>query len=137
MAVYAGSAMSLSWIWSGGTASLQAKFRTFAWKPTLDFIDGSGGSDTFEVLVPGIGRGSDITYTAVMQAGAAGTALLGAVAKRNEGTLIFGPEGTAAGAPKFTIPAISSGPGLDQAYDDVPILTINFRQNAAESVGAF
>jgi hypothetical protein len=134
---FAGSAMYLAWVWSGGTVQLETKFRNFSWKPTLEWIDASGGSDAFEVMLPGIGRGSDIPYTRVMPEGTAGTALLGAVATRNEGTLIYGPAGTATGNPKFEIPAVSGGPAIDQPYDDVVILTVNFRQNADETVGAF
>jgi hypothetical protein len=137
MGNFMGSAMYLAWVWSGGTAQLETKFRNFSWQPTTEWVDASGGSDSFEVMLPGIGRGSDIPYTCVMRDSAEGTALLAAVAKRNAGTLIYGPAGTATGQPKFTIPAVSGGPAIDQPYDDVVILTVNFRQNAVETVGAF
>jgi hypothetical protein len=135
MSSFMGSAMYLAWIHPGGTVRLDTKFRDFSWEPTTEWVDASGGADTFEDMLPGIGRGADIPYTCVMQSG--GTALLTAVASRTRGTLLYGPEGTAVGTPKFTIPAYSGGPSIQQAYNDVVILTVNFRQNAAETVGAW
>ena len=137
MANFMGSAMYLAWVWSGGTIQLETKFRSFSWQPTTEWVDASGGSDAFEVMLAGIGRGSDIPYTRVMPDGADGTALLAAVATRTQGTLLYGPAGTVTGQPKFTIPAVSGGPMIDQPYDDIVTLTVNFRQNAVETVAAF
>ncbi len=135
MPAFAGSAMYLAWVYPGGTVTLQGDFRTFSWSPSLNWIDATAGADTFEELLPSFGTGADITCTMVMQAG--GTALLAALDRQTAGTLIYGPEGTATGKVKYTIPATSAGPQFSQPYNDVVELTASFRQTGAETRSTF
>ena len=131
MAEYAGSAMSLDWIYSGGTVSLEGDFRTFNWSPSLNWIDATAGQDTYEVLLPSYGTGADITCTLVAQSD--GTALLTSLDRQTAGTLIFGPEGTVSGKVKYTIPATSAGPQWSTPFNDVTEITANWRQTAVET----
>ena len=135
MPAFSGSSLYLAWVWSGGTVTLHGDFRKFDWNPSLSLIDSTAGSDSFREFIPGIGEGGDITLEAVMQQG--GTALLTALARGNQGTLLYGPEGTAVGKPKSTIPAISKGPAYSQPYDDVVTLKVGFQQSAYETQGAW
>jgi hypothetical protein len=128
---YAGSAMYLQWVSSAGTVTLQDDFREFNWSPTLNFIDATAGADTYERLLPSYGVGGDITLTMVSQYD--GTALLTALARQIQGTLIYGPSGTANGYVAYSIPAYSQGPQFSQPFDDVVELSVNFRQYAAET----
>jgi len=138
MARFSGSAMHLAWIWTGGTINLHSEFREFSYSPTLSLIDASAGSDTFRNYLPGIGEGGDISLTMVMPTySTGGTALLAALASGNQGTLIYGPEGTATGRPKVTIPAFSRGPSFTQPYDDVVELMCGFQQSSAASTAAY
>ncbi len=131
MAAFSGSAMYLAWIWASGTAVLNTDFRQFDWSPSLALIDSTAGADTFREYISGIGEGGDISLSCVMQA--SGTALISALARGNAGTILYGPEGTASGKPKSTIPAISKGPAYSQAYDDVVEFKVSWQQSAAET----
>jgi len=131
MAAFSGSAMYLAWIYSGGTIVLNTDFRQFDWTPSLALIDSTAGADTFREYISGIGEGGDISLSCVMQA--SGTALISALARATAGTILYGPEGTASGKPKSTIPAISKGPAYSQAYDDVVEFKVSWQQSAAET----
>lgn len=131
MAAFSGSAMYLAWVWTGGTAVLNTDFRQFEWTPSLALIESTAGADTFREYISGIGEGGDISLSCVMQS--AGTALITALARGNAGTILYGPEGTATGKPKSTIPAISKGPAYSQPYDDVVEFKVSWQQSAAET----
>jgi len=135
MPAFAGSALYLAWVYSGGTVQLETDFRGFSWTPTLNWIDATAGADTYEELLPSYGTGVEIPVTMVLQAD--GTALLAAIARQTAGTLVYGPEGTATGKKKYTIPATSSGPQFNQPFDDVVELTANFRQTSVEAGTVF
>lgn len=135
MSAFAGSAMYLGWVYSGGTVQLETDFRTFSWTPTLNFIDATAGADTYEELLASYGTGVEIPVTMVLQAD--GTALLTALTRQTAGTLVYGPEGTATGKVKYSIPATSSGPQFSQPFDDIVEITANFRQTAVEAGTAF
>ncbi len=135
MTAFSGSALYLAWAYSGGTVMLQTDFRQFAWEPSLNLIDSTAGADTFQESIPGIGIPGNISLTTVMQSG--GTALISALAKGNQGTLIFGPAGTATGQPKSSIPAISMGPRYSQPYNDVVEFSVDFHQSAQHTDGAW
>ena len=135
MSAFAGSAMSLQWIHTGGTVTLETDFRSFSWTPTLNFIDATAGADTYEELLASYGTGVEIPVSLVLQED--GTALLSALDRQTAGTLVYGPEGTATGKVKYTIPATSSGPQFSQPFDDIVEVTANFRQTAVETRSAF
>lgn len=135
MAEYAGSAMYLAWVYSGGTVVLDADARTFDWTPTLNFIDATAGKDTFENILPSYGVGGD--FSAELLAQTDGTVLITALARQTLGTLVYGPEGTVTGKIRYTIPAFSEGPQWSSPFDDVTTITANWRQNAAEGQSTF
>lgn len=131
MSRFSGSALYLAWVHSGGTSLLHSDFRQFSYQPTLSLIDASAGSDSFRQYIAGIGEGGDISLTMVLPQN--GTAILSATARATTGTLLFGPEGTATGKPKYTIPAMSKGPAFNQSYDDIVEVTIGFQQTSQET----
>src|SRR5512139_1008840 len=133
MAEYAGSAMVLRWVTTGGTTLLNTDFRTFSWTPSLNWIDATAGADTYEVLLPSYGVGAEIPVTMVAQT--AGTLLVTAVARQTAGSLVYYPAGTATGMVYYTIPSTSAGPQWASAYNDVVTITVNFRQTSAETLG--
>ena len=93
---FAGSALYLAWIHSGGTVALNTEFRTFNWSPTLNFIDATAGADTYERVLASYGVGGDISFSMLAQTD--GTAIATALARATKGTLVYGPAGTANGA---------------------------------------
>ena len=136
MAEYVGSAMYLAWVYSSGTMNLDADSRSFGWAPSLNFIDATTGKDTFEVLLASYGVGQDITVPILAQVGS-GVYYSTALAQSLQGSLIYGPEGSATGKAKFTIPALSQGVQWSSPYNDVTEMTAQFRQNAAYTAGTF
>lgn len=132
---YAGSVLYLAWVYSGGTVELHPNFRSFTWATDLNFIDATAGADAFEVLLASYGTGQDFSATSVAQVN--GSVLLSAMDKQTSGTVIYGPEGTATGKIKYSIPAISKGPSFNQPYNDVNEITLSWRQSADASRATF
>jgi hypothetical protein len=128
---YAGSAMYLAWVYSGGTVTLQSDFRQFDWSPTLNFIDATAGADTYERLLPSYGVGGDINLNMLAQSD--GTTLATALARQTQGTLVYGPSGTANGYLAYSIPSYSQGPQWNQPFDNVVEMNCTFRQYAVET----
>lgn len=135
MPEYAGSAMYLGWKYSGGTIAIHTNARSFAWAPGMNFIDATAGADTYEVLLVSYGTGGEFSTETLAQT--AGTLLAAAVARGTKGTVLYGPEGNASGKLRYSIPAFSTGPQWNSPFNDVTTLTINWRQNAAETRGTF
>lgn len=132
---YAGSALYLAWVYSGGTVAIETNFRNFNWPQDLNYIDATAGADTFEVLLDSYGTGGDITATVVGQVD--GTAILQACAKKTAGTLLYGPEGSDTGKIQYSIPATAKGPQFNQVYNDVNEITLAWRQTADHTQSSF
>jgi hypothetical protein len=132
---YAGSAMYLGWVYSGGTVEIHTNFRNFNWSHDLNYIDATAGADQYEVLLGSYGTGQDITATVVGQVG--GSVILTAAGRNVAGTLIYGPEGNATGKLKYSIPATSKGASFSQAYNSVNEITLQWRQTSVETEGVF
>ena len=137
MSEIVGSVGYIAWIQAAATTLFAADFRSFSWAPTMDFVDASAGSDTYEVMLPSIGRGNEFTVNLLYQTGATGLAVASALVRGNLGTVEYGPEGSAVGKTKYSIPAYSTGSQWNQPYNDVVEVTGNFRQCAAETLGTF
>ena len=131
------SVVYLAWVQAAATTTFQADYRSFSWAPTMDFVDCSAGSDTYENLKPSIRRGNEFSVTYLHQTGASGQAYASACARGNLGTFLYGPEGSAVGTLLYSIPAYSMGLGWNEAYADAVEVTANFRQKAAETLGTF
>ena len=68
---------------------------------------------------------------------ATGTALYTACVEGAQGTLIVGPEGTATGKQKITIPAISMGVTWNQPYNELVTIDSPFQESGARLDGAY
>jgi len=123
MPEFSGSAVVLSWIWSGGTVTLQGDYRKCSIKPSVQTIVGTAGSDPREVKYPAV---KDASIDIELVAQASGTAVLAALAEGVQGTVIVGPEGTATNKPKTTMSAISGGVAQEYVYNDISVLTASF-----------
>jgi hypothetical protein len=108
--------------------SLQTDKRTFTVNEAIDQADSSAGTsiDRTHILTQ---RGAEFSLEYLETLGSAGSALRTALALGGSGTLIYAPEGTATGKPRYA--CIASVVGLDRAYpfEDVVTVTANFVKN--------
>ena len=118
-----GTAMVLQWIYSGGTLSLAADTRNVSWKPSIETIDTTAGSDTVRTYINSF-KSATASIAMVDQTNAAGTA--SALDAGVRGTLIIGPEGTATGKRKITFPSMSGGANYAYPYDGIVEITCDF-----------
>jgi len=128
MAEYTGKDMYFSWIHSGGTVTFHADHRSVNLAPTIDYVETQAGSEETKTRLARM-KDSSVSYEGLAQVG--GTVLEDALIEGTGGTLIFGPEGTAAGKRRYTIPAFSDGANLTFPYADVTTLSVNFTGNGA------
>jgi len=122
----------ISWIWTGGTVSLNGDYRSVSINETTDLAETTAGSDTYKTHLSTI-KSATIDYSGLFPTTAAGTVLVSALAAGNDGTLLVYPEGTAAGKLARSYPAISMGPKLDIKYNEVVGVTCSFTSNGAWS----
>jgi len=134
MTAYTGKDLTFSWIWSGGTVSVEGDYRSVDYTPSIEMYDQSAGSDAAKTYITGQTDGS-INLSALMQTG--GTALKAALKEGNSGTIILGPEGTVATKEKITIPAISQGAKMNYQYNALVELSCSFQQNGVRVDGNY
>ena len=131
MAEFTGKDLKMDWIWSGGTTSLNADYRTVAWNPSIAYADISAGSDTHVGRLPAL---KDAT-AAVTLVDSSGTAIYAGLASGVAGTLIIQPEGTASNKRKITFPCYSDGPVASFTYNDTTTMSVNFTGNGSYTDG--
>jgi hypothetical protein len=134
MAEYAGSALSLVWVYSGGTVSLAGDFRTFTSSPQTDLYEQTAGSDQYKTYIAGV---RTLTCDVSLVAQADGTVLVTALREATPGTLTVGPEGTATGKIKEIYPCFSMGIVRNQPYNNVVEYNVTFQMNGQPSYTVF
>lgn len=134
MAEFSGSALVMQWIHSGGTVTLSGAQRTVNYSPSAELYDNTAGSDPAMTRL--VGK-SDFTVamSALLQTG--GTVTEDALVAGKTGTLIIGPEGTASGKRKYTLPAISNGAQMSYPYNNVVEFTCDWSGNGAGTLGSY
>lgn len=126
MAEYTGSGMWLQWVTAGGTVNLESDERTVNLNPSVDFADSTAGADARKTRIPTL-KDTMLSYAGLAQKG--GTAKEDLLTEGQEGTIFFGPEGTATGKRKFIIGAFSGGYKMNFKYADVTEETVEFTGN--------
>ena len=136
MAAYSGSALDVKWCYAAGTTVLTGHHRTFTYTPSIDLIDQTAGADSNKLYITGPKDGR-ATFGAVLEAGtgAGGTLSYANCIEGYSGTVIWSPEGTAAGKAKYTMPAITMGAAFSYPYADVTEVTVEFQQNGTRVEG--
>lgn len=132
---FGGTALYATWIWSGGTVVLNTDYRNFSYTPSIEFMNANAGADVAPVRLPYMKDGA-VTCEILMLSNM-GTAVIAAYAEGNVGTLIWGEAGTATGAPKVTLPAISQGATRNSPYSDVVTMTLSWLQNGTRVDGVY
>lgn len=137
MAEYAGTASYVEWVYSGGTAVLSGNYRTASYSQNAETIDATAGSDTRAVKLPGIISGGFSVAGLMDTGGSVGNKAGTLFYAQQIGTIVYGPEGTAAGKLKITIPAVMLTFERNTAYNAAAEFSMTFDQSAAESYGTF
>lgn len=114
MAAYTGTNL---YIVFGGTV-LSADYRSFEPEEEMGVEDASAGSDAARIYKTTLKDGN-ASLTCRSIAGTAGTAKWANIPVGAEGTLEWGPEGTATGKIKASVNAIVSNRSLPNEYDQV------------------
>lgn len=136
MASYLGRNLSIVWTAAtGGTITMTADSRSVSYAPEVDLVEDTAGPDTAKTYLASVKSGK-ADFSGVDQSGSMAvwsTALL----EGQSGTLVIGPEGTATGKQKMTIPAICMGANLTWPYNDICELAVSWQQNGARTDGVF
>lgn len=130
MPEFTGANMYFQWVTASGTVTLHGDERTVNLNPSVDFADSTAGSDPRKTRIPTL-KDTMVSFQGVAQAG--GTALEDLLTEGQEGTINFGPEGTATGKRKYIIGAFSGAPKYAFKYADVTELSIEFTGNGTFS----
>lgn len=134
MAEFTGKDLVVKWLYSGGTIDLSGDYRSLGYKPSIGLVNSTAGSDLFESYLTTV-KDTQVSLSAVMQA--AGTATEDALVEGTFGTLNIGPEGTASGKRKYTIPAYAMGAQFDWKYNDTVELSCDFQGSGARTNGTW
>jgi hypothetical protein len=113
---FAGSALYLSWVHSGGTTVLNTDFRTVSFTPTLELIDATAGADAYRQSIASFSS-ANFTFSGIFPSN--GTAIMQALKEGTTGTITYSPAGTATNSPKIIMPAICEGATYSQPYNDI------------------
>jgi hypothetical protein len=108
-----------------GTVNLSGDFTSFSheWEQeTADMTASADGTRYFAATVKNSTASLETMYL-----GSAGTANYGRVEPGDSGTLVWGPEGSAAGKPKWTMPVLVTKVSLEQPFDEAVKYTIEFQ----------
>jgi hypothetical protein len=131
---FTGKDLNLQWIYSGGTVVLSTDYRTLSESKEMALVDASAGADTDRTYLTTLKDGT-LEYAALHQTG--GSVIKLALEPGTSGTLIVGPEGTAAGKPKESIPAIVSNRAVQYPYADVVEISATFQRNGSSAGTVF
>lgn len=120
---FAGTAVVVQWIYSGGTVTLSGDTRSCTITPSVSNYDSTSSGDSRMRRLPGRGDAT-VAWEGVANQG--GTALLAALAAGTTGTVIVGPQGTATGSPRTTVSGICMGATQNIPYADVVTLSVSW-----------
>ena len=123
MPEFTGANMYFQWVTSGGTVTLHGDERTVSLTPSVDYADSTAGSDARKTRIATL-KDTKVSFSGVAQTG--GTALEDLLREGTQGTINFGPEGTATGKRKYVIGAFCGGGQFDFKYADVTELKADF-----------
>lgn len=139
MAEFFGKDLNFKWVGTAGTLDMTEYSRSVSFFPTVEVHDMTALPDTYRVKLAGL-KDFTVTYNGLAQSGTAGTAattLENTLRAGEEGTVYFGPEGTATGKRKYTLPVISLGLQQNIVYNELAELNISFEGNGTVTYGAY
>ena len=134
MAEFYGKNLQFIFSGTGGSINMSEYQRGASFSPSgkIDVnTTGTAGAETRQVGV----KDYTVTYKGLWQS--VGTAIEALIAFGEIGTVYLGPEGTAQGMRKYTLPVISQGPQVNLAYDGLTELGCSFVGNGTPTYGAY
>ena len=107
---------------------ITADSRSLSASEAVDTVDSSAGSSNQKSHILTL-RGTEFTIEYLETLSTVGSALRTAMAVGNSGTLIYAPEGTAVGRPRYS--CIASVVGVERQYpfDDIVTVSANLMKN--------
>ena len=139
MSEFYGADLQFQWVGTAGTLDMSEYQRGVSFSPSVQIDDNSTGSAGYKTKSVGI-KDFTVTYKGLWQSGtvgAAATTLENTLRSGESGTIYFGPEGTATGMRKYTLPVISQGPQVNLQYDALTEINISFDGNGTVTYGAY
>ena len=130
-----GTAFYAQWTTSAATIQLNTDYRNFSYAPSISFIDAAAGADSAPTRL-GYMKDGNVSCAMLMPSNIASATVV-AFDEGTIGTLIWGEAGTAAGAPKVTLPAISQGLQRGAVYNDVTTMTATWLANGTRVIGTY
>lgn len=121
-----GKNLYVGFIDGSGTATISGDQTAFDTGLEQETVDASAGSDDWRVFLPTMKNGSFKLET--YYKGTNGTATLARLEMGDAGTLLWGPEGTATGKPKWGIPVLVTKNDYSFPFDNLIKVTIEFQQ---------
>lgn len=130
MARQTGKTMWAQWI-NGSTAVITGDQTDFSVDMTLDKIDASAGADVFHNYLAGL---KDFTATMEkISLGSGGTATDVLLKEGSSGTLLWAPEGTATGKPKWGMACTITKYSTSYPFNDVAKTSVEWVPAAGTS----
>jgi hypothetical protein len=133
MAHYAGDNVYVEF--NGTDISLDR--RTIEWNETGDLAEVSAGADADRTFVPTLKSGSASGEFVADSDGTAATDIWNLCVPLTEGTLVVGPEGTAAGKRKGSVNAFVTNRSEPHQYDAESTLAVEWTFSGAVTWGVF
>lgn len=124
---YVGSSWYGTWITTGGTFVMSGNQTKFGLERTVDTVEVTAGSDTQKAYLPTVTDNKmSYAYYDAGTAATAGTAIANALKPNTQGTITFGPQGTATGKPKYQIAAVVTSQKIEYAFDAAALYEVEF-----------
>lgn len=139
MAEFYGKDQQFLWVGTAGTLDMSEYIRASSFSPTGKIDVNTTGAATYEGRQVGV-KDFTASYKGLWQTGTAGTAtttMENTLRFGESGTIYLGPEGTATGMRKYTLPVISQGPQVNLQYDTLTEINISFVGNGTVTYGAY
>lgn len=116
-----------------GTTNLSGSQRSLSVEKEQEMVDATAGSDEYRVMIPTV-KSIGASLSVVAESYSAGSAIFAAVEPGTAvGTLIWGPEGTATGKPKYGMVVRVQTSNQEIPFDDVYTVEVEFA-NAGSSL---
>lgn len=133
MSRYRGSALIVQFINPAGTAQIQGPYTTFDDTRDVDLVDVSAGNDQDYEYILGLHKRTATLkfFDDTTQSATNGTALAAQFEDGTFGTVLYGPQGTAANLPKFGFPAFVKQMKYTMPFKNAFDLEVQFEKSGA------
>ena len=139
MTEFYGKDLQFLWVGTAGTLDISEYQRGASFSPTGKIDVNTTGAAGYETRQVGV-KDFSVTFQGLWQnstSATATTSMENTMRFGESGTVILGPEGTATGMRKYTLPVISEGPQLNLQYDSLTEVNISFTGNGTVTYGEY